>query len=168
MAPGFVRLHSYSTTARRGRALAGQGRASMNSIAAGLWPTHHLGGTAATYDRRTAPTHPKSGKTSDPPKLLAPPLPRDAGPASAETLPAVRRRGFQLLAHDTPAVAYADERPRRRECPVAERWVIGPGGHPLVRLTYKRSIDIVRQLTGVVAFEEHLRDRPLANTPENQ
>jgi len=46
--------------------------------------------------------------------------------------------------------------------------VIGPGGHPLVRLTYKRSIDIVRQLTGVVAFEEHLRDRPLANTPENQ
>lgn len=41
-------------------------------------------------------------------------------PVPAEPLPAVRRRGCQLLAHDAPAIANADERARRREVPVAD------------------------------------------------
>src|SRR5207247_2977968 len=55
----------------------------------------------------------------------------DIRPVPAETLPAVWRRGSQLLAHDATAVAHANQRSWGPERPAAERRVIRPGRDPL-------------------------------------
>jgi hypothetical protein len=87
------------------------------------------------------------------------------GQSPAETLPAVRRSGSQLLAHYAAAVAHANERPRGREHPVPERWVIRLGDDPFVCLGDQCRVHIFSKLAGFIAIEEHLRDRLLPARP---